>query len=110
MRAPGITGSSQYTASVLLTRHELVHDGILEDVRRQQTLRQDEIMEGLLIEIVTQLQFGLSTQCLHLVLAVVIRRRLSRHAIGVALDFVLGPGFANPHVVYYQVLRFFGRY
>ena len=95
---------------VALTRHELVHHRIPEDVRREDALRKYEIMERLLVEVALQRELGLQPQGLHLVVAVVIRRGLAGDAVGVALDFVLCPcltdlGHEDPTLLITNQLR-----
>lgn len=46
----------------MLARHELVDDGVLQDVGRQQPLPKHEVMQGLLVVFVSQHQLGPGTQ------------------------------------------------
>lgn len=81
LRFPSNLGKPEYSLlSVLLARHKFIHDRVFQNVRRQHSLTQHEIVKRLLIEVVTKLQFRLGTQGLHFAVAVIVGGRLPGHA------------------------------
>ena len=67
--------------------HEFLHDRILEDSRRQNALREHEIVECALIKVIAETEFGLRTQRLHLAKRLIDETGLPLNQVAIAAGF-----------------------
>ena len=83
---------------LVLRRNEFLQHGGAHQVRRQQSLAQDEVVKFLLIEFLAKCRLGFLAQRQQPGVAVEIAVRLAGAAEGEALDFFLGKSVAQQDI------------
>src|SRR5580698_4596847 len=90
LRCRDVAGNAKSPAALVLRGHEVFQHRLAHQVRRQQALAQDEVVEFPLLEFSPELAFGLLAQRQQARVAVEVAVGLPRGAIGEALHLLLG--------------------